>query len=120
VGYQRKALPLILTNITSSETDERDARFVKNSKLEAEHIRVACYPKSKLLAAVLITASGEFVLTHHTPPTDPNLWIVCHHPERLDLSKDRTSGFFSMKFSESRALALDRRGNLLVMDLVWA
>jgi hypothetical protein len=81
---------------------------------------VACYPKSNMLAAIIITRDGEFVLTYLSP-TESKQWQVRHHTERLDLpSKDKKTGYCSLNFSESRALALDRRGNLLIMDLVWS
>jgi hypothetical protein len=71
-----------------------------------------------MLAAVMVTTLGEFILTYLSP-TEQDEWLVCYHPERLDLAKDKATGFCSLSFSESRALALDRRGNLLVMDLAW-
>jgi hypothetical protein len=78
---------------------------------------VACYPISNMLAAALITCAGEFQLTYLNP-TGSNIWAVSTHTERLDLSVDRDGGYCSVGISESRALALDRRGNLLAMDFI--
>lgn len=72
-----------------------------------------------MLAAALITYAGEFLMMYMNP-SGTNIWAVSHHSERLDLSNDKDKGFPSIGFSESRAIALDKRGNLLAMDLVFA
>jgi hypothetical protein len=72
-----------------------------------------------MLAAAIITCSGEFLLTYLNPNGNNVVWAVSYHTERLDLEAgDKESGFCSIAFSETRALALDRRGNLLIMELV--
>ena len=79
----------------------------------AEYHRVACYPKANLLAAALITRSGEFLIAS----SSMDGWALAYHTDLLDLKLDQEGGFCSLGFSEKRALALDRRGNLLAMDL---
>jgi hypothetical protein len=80
---------------------------------------VACYQKSNMLAAAIITCSGELVLTYLSP-TASSVWSVSHHTERLDMNLDRDYGFCSLVFTDSRVLAMDRRGNLLIMELVMS
>ena len=87
--------------------------YIKVAKL-AEYYRVACYPKANLLAAALITRQGEFMIT--SSGSDGG-WALACHTDVLDLKLDLDSGFCSVGFSEKRAIALDRRGNLLAMDL---
>jgi len=72
-----------------------------------------------MLAAALVTSAGEFLLTYLSP-TGTNVWAVTYHTERLDMSSERESGFCSVGFSDSRALAVDRRANLLSLDLIFA
>jgi len=115
IGQKKKAYPVILPNVTVPQGDHGPIIIV-NSKLEDEHFRVACYPRSKISAATIITASGEFLLTYLSPEGS-KVWPVCRHTERLDLSKDKEAGLCSLGFSESRAMAVDRRGNLLFMEL---
>jgi hypothetical protein len=102
--------PLILKNVTSPGGNERV--YLKVAKL-AEYHRVACYPKPNLLAAALITRSGEFLIASSAMDG----WALAYHTDLLDLKLDQDGGFCSVGFSEKRALALDRRGNLLVMEL---
>lgn len=102
--------PLILKNVTSPGGNERV--YLKVAKL-AEYHRVACYPKANLLAAALITRSGEFLIAS----SGVDGWALAYHPDLLDLKLDQDGGFCSVAFSEKRALALDRRGNLLAMEL---
>jgi hypothetical protein len=111
------AYPVIITRITSPREDQR-AHVLSNARLEDEDYRVACYPKSNMLAAAIITGSGEFLLTYLNPNGNDVVWAVNYHTERLDLDANKESGFCSVAFSDTRALALDRRGNLLVMELV--
>jgi hypothetical protein len=77
---------------------------------------VACYQKSNMLAAAIITCSGELVLTYLAPNAS-SVWSVSHHTERLDVNIDRDDGFCTLVFTDSRVLAVDRRGNLLIMEL---
>jgi hypothetical protein len=107
---------MILTEITAPREDQR-AQMLQNRKLDEWDYKVACCPRLNMLAAALITSTGEFVMTYLTP-TGGNIWATTYHTERMDIGVDRDSGFCSVGFSESRALALDRLGNLLAMDLI--
>jgi hypothetical protein len=71
-----------------------------------------------MLAAALITYNGEFLLTYLTP-SGTDVWAVFYHPERLDLTHDVNGGFCSVGFSTKRAMALDRRGTLIAVDLYF-
>jgi hypothetical protein len=71
-----------------------------------------------MLAAAIITYAGEFLLTYLTP-SGTDIWAVLYHPERLDLIHDDNGGFCSAGFSSRRAMALDRRGCLVAMDLLF-
>jgi hypothetical protein len=116
VAKHRKAQPLIITEIVSPVEDQRMQQLT-NRKLDEWDYRVACTPRLKMLAAALITSSGEFVLTYLNP-SGSNIWAASYHSERMDLDVDRDGGYCSVGFGESRALALDRLGNLLAMDLI--
>jgi hypothetical protein len=70
-----------------------------------------------MLAAAVVTYSGEFQLMY-VNPTGSNIWAVHNHTERMDLSDRDYGGFCSVAVSDSRALAIDRRGNLLGMDFI--
>jgi hypothetical protein len=116
VARHRKAHPMILTEITAPR-DEQRSQVLQNRKLDEWDYKVACCPRPNILAAALITSIGEFVLTYLTP-TGSNVWATSYHAERMDIDVDRASGFCSVGFSETRALALDRLGHLLAMDLI--
>lgn len=105
------AHPAIIKDITSLNGNEQ---VVLGSHKLDEYYRVACYPKSNLLAAALITSSGEFVLSTSTQSTG---WSSFYFRERLELVADRDEGSCSVAFADTRAFALDRRGNLLIMEL---
>jgi len=118
VSKKKAAYPVIITKITSPREEQRGYGLV-NAKLEEEDHQVACYQKSNMLAAAIITCSGELVLTYLSP-TASSVWSVSHHTERLDMNLDRDYGFCSLVFTDSRVLAMDRRGNLLIMELVMS
>ena len=109
---------MIITKITSPRENQR-AQLLTNVKHEEGDYRVACNSKSSMIAAAIITYTGEFLLTY-VSPTGTNIWGVSYHPERLDINADGAGGFCSVGFSEYRALALDRKGNLLAMDVFLA
>jgi hypothetical protein len=115
VSKRKEAYPVIITKITSPRDDQRGYGLV-NARLEDEDYQVACYPKSNMLAAAIITCSGELLLTYLTP-TASSIWAVTYHTERLDLSLDKDYGFCSLTFTDTRVLAVDKRGNLLIMEL---
>jgi hypothetical protein len=110
------APPTIITNVTAPRVLQRE-QVLTNAKHEEEDYRVACYPKSDLLAAAIITCSGEFLLTYLNADGSI-IWAAPYHVERLDLNIDQDAWFCSVGFAEKRAVALDRRGNLLAMDLI--
>ena len=107
---------MIITEITAAREEQR-AQILQNRRLDEWDYKVACCPRLNMLAAALITSNGEFVLTYLTP-TGGNVWATSNHTERMDIDVDRDNGFCSVGFSDSRALALDRLGNLLAMDLI--
>ena len=116
VSKKKAAYPVIITKITSPREDQRGYGLV-NASLEDEDYQVACYQKSNMLAAAIITCSGELLLTYLTP-TASSVWAVSYHTERLDVNLDKDYGFCSLVFTDSRVLAVDRRGNLLIMEFV--
>src|SRR5262245_11402555 len=91
VAKHRKARALIITEITSPPEDQR-AQLLTNRKLDDWDYRAACCPKPNMLAAALITSSGEFVLTYLNQ-SGSDIWAVNYHTERLDLDVDSESGY---------------------------
>ena len=116
ISKKKEAYPVIITKITSPRDDQRGYGLV-NARLEDEDYRVACYQKSNMLAAAIITCSGELLLTYLTPSAS-SVWAVTYHTERLDVNLDKDYGFCSLRFTDTRVLAVDRRGNLLIMELI--
>ena len=116
ISKKKEAYPVIITKITSPRDDQRGYGLV-NARLEDEDYRVACYQKSNMLAAAIITCSGELLLTYLTPSAS-SVWAVTYHTERLDVNLDKDYGFCSLRFTDTRVLAVDRRGNLLTMELI--
>ena len=116
VSKDKAAHPTVITKITTPGQKPRD---LIGDKHDGEELRVACHPKAKdVLAAAVITRAGEFIVRYLTPSAN-DIWRVRRHYEPLDLKLDQKSGFCSVGFSEERALALDRRGHLLVTDFVY-
>lgn len=116
ISKKKEAYPVIITKITSPRDDQRGYGLV-DARLEDEDYRVACYQKSNMLAAAIITCSGELLLTYLTPSAS-SVWAVTYHTERLDVNLDKDYGFCSLRFTDTRVLAVDRRGNLLTMELI--
>ena len=116
VSKKKAAYPVIITKITSPRDDQRGYGLV-NARLEDEDYMVACYQKSNMLAAAIITCSGELLLTYLTPSAS-DVWAVSYHTERLDINLDKDYGFCSLSFTDTRVLAVDRRGSLLIMEMV--
>ena len=108
--------PIILKNITSQSKDHEIVRL--NEKDYKYKNRCAAY--SPLFhAALVITRSGTVKLANCSPGV--KTWTVVEVGERMDVATKQWQ-CCSLAFSRDgyRALALDRKGRLLVTDFITA
>lgn len=88
--------------------------MLSSHKLD-EYFRVACYPGEGFVAAAHVTYDGEFFVNLTLLSGG---WQVKYNPHRLDLGLDKDEGYCSVAFSKTRAMASDRRGNVLAIEMV--